>query len=44
MSDYYKADDLGRFSEIGRYSPELFKKFITRPSKRARSAGGRRFS
>ncbi len=28
MSDYYKADDLGRFSEIGRYSPELFKKFM----------------
>ena len=28
MSDYYKAEDLGRFSEIGKYKPELFKKFM----------------
>ena len=28
MSDYYKAEDLGRFAEIGKYKPELFKKFM----------------
>ncbi|MBZ0154827.1 MAG: arsenosugar biosynthesis-associated peroxidase-like protein [Alphaproteobacteria bacterium] len=28
MSDYYKSEDLGRFSEIGKYNPELFRKFM----------------
>jgi 4-carboxymuconolactone decarboxylase len=28
MSDYYKDEDLDRFGEIGKYSPELFKKFM----------------
>jgi len=28
MSDYYKNEDLGRFGEIGKHSPELFRKFM----------------
>jgi 4-carboxymuconolactone decarboxylase len=28
MSDYYREQDLDRFGEIGKYSPELFKKFM----------------
>jgi len=28
MSDYYRDEDLERFGEVGRYSPELFKKFM----------------
>lgn len=28
MGDYYRDEDLGRFGEIGKYSPELFKKFM----------------
>lgn len=28
MSDYYKPEDLDRFAEIGKDSPELFKKFM----------------
>ena len=28
MSDYYKEEDLERFKEIGKHSPELFKKFM----------------
>ena len=28
MSDYYRAEDLGRFAEIGKYKPELFNKFM----------------
>lgn len=28
MGDYYKEEDLGRFNEIGRFGPELFKKFM----------------
>ncbi|KJR40514.1 4-carboxymuconolactone decarboxylase [Candidatus Magnetoovum chiemensis] len=28
MSDYYKDKDLGRFGEIGKYAPDLFKKFM----------------
>lgn len=28
MSEYYKAEDLGRFNEVGKYSPELFRKFM----------------
>jgi 4-carboxymuconolactone decarboxylase len=28
MGDYYKKDDLDRFGEIGKYKPELFKKFM----------------
>jgi alkylhydroperoxidase/carboxymuconolactone decarboxylase family protein len=28
MGDYYRADDLERFGEIGKHSPELFKKFM----------------
>ena len=25
MGDYYNSDDLGRFGEVGKYKPELFK-------------------
>ncbi len=28
MAEYYNDDDLDRFGEIGRHSPELFKKFM----------------
>jgi 4-carboxymuconolactone decarboxylase len=28
MSDYYKDEDLERFGEIGKYRPELFRKFM----------------
>jgi 4-carboxymuconolactone decarboxylase len=28
MGDYYRAEDLDRFGEIGKHSPELFKKFM----------------
>ncbi|MEW6584653.1 MAG: arsenosugar biosynthesis-associated peroxidase-like protein [Nitrospirota bacterium] len=28
MGDYYREEDLGRFGEMGKYSPELFKKFM----------------
>ncbi len=28
MGDYYRDEDLERFGEIGKYSPELFKKFM----------------
>jgi 4-carboxymuconolactone decarboxylase len=28
MSDYYNDEDLDRFGEIGRHSPELFRKFM----------------
>ncbi|HXX56750.1 MAG TPA: arsenosugar biosynthesis-associated peroxidase-like protein [Thermodesulfovibrionales bacterium] len=28
MGDYYNDKDLGRFGEIGRHSPDLFKKFM----------------
>ncbi len=28
MTEYYKAEDLDRFGEIGKHSPELFKKFM----------------
>ena len=28
MGDYYKKDDLDRFGEMGKYKPELFKKFM----------------
>lgn len=28
MSEYYKDEDLDRFSEIGKYNPDLFRKFM----------------
>jgi len=28
MGDYYNSDDLDRFGEVGKYKPELFKKFM----------------
>ena len=28
MSDYYNDEDLERFGDVGRYSPELFRKFM----------------
>lgn len=28
MGDYYREEDLDRFGEVGKYSPELFKKFM----------------
>ena len=28
MTEYYKAEDLDRFGEIGKHSPELFKQFM----------------
>lgn len=28
MTEYYKAEDLDRFGEIGKHSPDLFKKFM----------------
>lgn len=28
MTDYYRAEDLDRFSEVGRSNPELFRKFM----------------
>jgi alkylhydroperoxidase/carboxymuconolactone decarboxylase family protein len=28
MSDYYNDEDLGRFGEIGKHKPELFRKFM----------------
>jgi len=28
MGDYYRAEDLERFGEVGKHSPELFKKFM----------------
>ena len=28
MTDYYRQEDLDRFGEVGRHSPELFKKFL----------------
>ncbi len=28
MSDYYNEEDLERFGDVGRYSPELFRKFM----------------
>jgi 4-carboxymuconolactone decarboxylase len=29
MTEYYKVGDLERFGEIGKYNPELFKKFMS---------------
>lgn len=29
MTEYYDDEDLERFGEIGKYRPELFKKFMT---------------
>jgi len=29
MGDYYNDEDLDRFSEIGKYNPDLFKKFLS---------------
>jgi alkylhydroperoxidase/carboxymuconolactone decarboxylase family protein len=28
MGDYYRDEDLKRFGEIGKYNPELFRKFM----------------
>ncbi len=28
MGDYYKPEDLERFGEVGKHSPELFRKFM----------------
>jgi len=28
MTEYYRDQDLGRFAEIGRHKPELFRKFM----------------
>lgn len=28
MGDYYNSDDLGRFGEMGKHRPELFRKFM----------------
>lgn len=28
MGDYYNAEDLERFGEVGKHSPELFRKFM----------------
>ena len=28
MTDYYKAEDLERFGEVGKYHPDLFGKFM----------------
>lgn len=28
MSDYYNDEDLDRFGEVGKYNPELFRKFM----------------
>ena len=28
MGDYYKPEDLDRFGEVGKHSPELFKRFL----------------
>jgi 4-carboxymuconolactone decarboxylase len=28
MSDYYRDEDLERFGEIGKYKPEMFRKFM----------------
>jgi alkylhydroperoxidase/carboxymuconolactone decarboxylase family protein len=28
MGDYYRDEDLGRFAEVGKHSPVLFKKFM----------------
>jgi len=28
MSEYYRDEDLARFGEIGKHSPELFRKFM----------------
>lgn len=28
MGDYYKDEDLARFGEVGKYAPEVFKKFM----------------
>ncbi|MFA5354270.1 MAG: arsenosugar biosynthesis-associated peroxidase-like protein [Thermodesulfovibrionales bacterium] len=28
MTEYYKAEDLDRFGEIGKHNPELFQKFM----------------
>jgi 4-carboxymuconolactone decarboxylase len=28
MGDYYREEDLERFTEVGKYSPELFQKFM----------------
>lgn len=28
MGDYYREEDLDRFGDIGKYNPELFKKFM----------------
>jgi 4-carboxymuconolactone decarboxylase len=28
MGDYYKTEDLDRFGEVGKHSPELFSKFL----------------
>ena len=29
MTEYYKDEDLDRFGEIGKYNPELFRKFMS---------------
>jgi alkylhydroperoxidase/carboxymuconolactone decarboxylase family protein len=28
MTDYYKAEDLDKFGDVGKHNPELFRKFI----------------
>ena len=28
MTEYYREEDLERFGEIGKYNPELFRKFM----------------
>ncbi len=28
MTEYYKAEDLDRFGDVGKHNPELYKKFI----------------
>lgn len=28
MGDYYRTEDLDRFGEIGKYGPDLFRKFL----------------
>jgi hypothetical protein len=28
MTEYYRDEDLARFGEIGKYNPDLFRKFL----------------
>jgi hypothetical protein len=28
MTEYYKDEDLDRFEEVGKYKPDLFRKFM----------------